>query len=573
MIIDRQQMRRAGEEVKRLQEQIETIEQQLNAKQGELNRAEKDLTHLEEVLEKEREILRQLNEKVAALEEAVRQANAQLETDLERLKELTDYLHQQEQLELQMQKAYEDQLTATNQAQDRANEADRQEREAQLAADQAAREQAHAQAVVGRLEAELNDNQRLLACLLVALAAALLLLVGSAIVAGVLILQIAAVKAAIARWENQLVAARNKLWQATSKNCNRTVQEHEEAGTRKRSADDALVVAGQHLATCKTNWENQIVVKNAAKVAVDEQNAVVQTDLERLNSVGEQLATAREEQSQQATRVHQIEIQVKEKKNHIVQLKAEQEALQLRQTEIETALRNAQTLAKEAEQRHEQAKTTVKNLNIQLNAKIIQINETNGSIQRKQSELDAARADYILKEKAVYQIKNKLSLITKELQAAADRKHKLNEEIQIQQTSIAAKNQQHESLRVQRESLERESAVLEGQKTALEKEVEGFHRQLNEQRQAIIEKTNEVHTVSNELQKRTHEKEQIEIRYREQTVQAQQIRARIDEYGEDLRQNEADLKTLQTKNDIQVTAQQVRNSVDPIDIQFNSHFQ
>ncbi|CAF5173649.1 unnamed protein product, partial [Rotaria magnacalcarata] len=97
--------------------------------------------NLEGLLQAEIEHLQEIDAVVARLEEELRQAKIKLDTALERLRQLTEHLHQQQQLELQIQRAYEAQVTATNLAQDRANEADRREREAKHAADKAIREQ------------------------------------------------------------------------------------------------------------------------------------------------------------------------------------------------------------------------------------------------------------------------------------------------------------------------------------------------------------------------------------------------------------------------------------------------
>lgn len=547
--------------MKRLQEQLETINQQLKAKQEEVIQAENELKDLEEVLRNEKEILEQLNANVAELEEAVHQAKAQLEADLECLRELTDYLHQQEQLELEMQKAYEDQLTATNQAQDRANEIDRQEREAELAADRAVREQLQAEAVVGRLESLLNASQIALALLLVALAVALSFFIIGEILASPILAEIVVVKLAIDTLKNQLNAAKTKSLEANTER-DRVLNEHERAKTEKQLPDQALVEEEQKLANCKTNWEKQIAVKNAAKDAVDQQNAIVQTDLEHLKDVQQELDTAREQQAQQATKVHKIEIQVKEKENQIKQLKAEQNALELRQEQTRNALEQAKTTLNQAEQRHEQAKTKLTGLEEQLKTKISQINDTNRLIQIKQTDLDKVRADYLLKEKAAYEIKNKLNLINKELETTADSKQKLNEQIQIQQKSISTKNKQSESLIAENKTLQGKLDVLGKEKVQLERQVEEFNQQLNKQNQVIIDKTYQMNTVLTNLEKKTHEKMQIEVRHAEHTAQAQHIRTQIDEYQTNIRQTEIDLQELQMERVNQAKAQKVNEFVD-----------
>ena len=187
---------------------------------------------------------------------------------------------------------------------------------------------------------------------------------------------------------NQLKnAAKQKLSQATDER-DRALNLHEQAKTERELAFEFLTKERNKLEICKTNQQKQIQVKNAAKITVNQQNVVVQNDIAHLKDVQHQLNTARENQTQQANKVNQIQVQVREKQYPIAQLNAEKEVLQLRQKQTQDELKQVDIDLQRAEQGHENAKTVLKNLQEQYQTKIDQIKDTNELFQSKQNQFE-----------------------------------------------------------------------------------------------------------------------------------------------------------------------------------------
>ncbi|CAF5090175.1 unnamed protein product, partial [Rotaria magnacalcarata] len=303
------------------------------------------------------------------------------------------------------QRAYEAQVTATNLAQDRANEADRREREAKHAADKAIREQQQAEAIVASIKSELSDAEISLAWALAALAAALLIPLAGEIAAIPILATIAALEVAIIALASKLNSAKNTLSQANSMR-DRALELHETSKTEKQKADETLTEEKNKLATAKTNWDKQIEAKNAAKKAVEKQTEVVTAATNHFKNVERQLADSKEQQTKQRTKVHNVEMQVKEKTVQVAQLKMERGALQLRQEQTQDAFNQAKTVFIQATIRDDKATRNLKDLKDKNEAKRGEIQEMKDLVDKKKAEVEKARADHLLAERKAQEAKN-----------------------------------------------------------------------------------------------------------------------------------------------------------------------
>ncbi|CAF3529973.1 unnamed protein product [Rotaria socialis] len=551
-----QELERAQRALERLRDQLKEIGKELSDKEAELTRAQMEQKNLEDLLQAEIKHLQEIDAVVARLEEELRQAKIKLDTALERLRQLTEHLHQQQQLELQMQRAYEAQVTATNLAQDRANEADRREREAKHAADKAIREQKQAEAIVASIKSELNDAEISLAWALAALATALLIPIAGEIAAIPILATIAALEVAIFALASKLNRAENTLSQANSMR-DRALELHETSKTEKQKADETLTEEKNKLATAKTNWDKQIEAKNAAKKAVETQTEVVTAATNHFKNVERQLADSKEQQTKQRTKVHNVEMQVKEKTVQVAQLKMERGALQLRQEQTQDAFNQANTVFIQATIRDDKATRNLKDLKDKNEAKRGEIQEMKDLVDKKKAEVEKARADHLLAERKAQEAKNEVGLIKQDLETAAKSATKSNEQIEAQKKMLIKEEEKSNTLARKKEILKEELENTRQKKEQLENRVQDLNKQLKIQNEAMMEKNNEVYNISTNLESKKQKQSQIEIHRIEHIAHAKRIQEQIADYQQVLDKNHADLEQAKKDKDTQENAQQV----------------
>ena len=293
---------------------IEQVANQLQINQDNLIECIKNLQeqkdqNIVETVRREKEILEDSNGVVAKFTENLRQAQDQLEIDNERLRRITNYLHRQEQLELELYEAYKTQITATDQAQDRFNQAQQQVREIEQATDTAIQQQQQTEDTIERLTNSLSADESKLTWLKGTLAASFLSPIAGAIVAIPMINKISACKTDINEWKAQLNTAKKRFSQIAVER-DRVLDAQGEVYMEQLLAYRNLRNERENLEICKTNWENQKSVINVAKLAVNEQNVRITNVSEQMKKIQYQLDAAREDQLQEIIKVNRIEGQM-----------------------------------------------------------------------------------------------------------------------------------------------------------------------------------------------------------------------------------------------------------------------
>lgn len=269
------------------------------------------------------------------------------------------------------------------------------------------------------------------------------------------------------------------------------------------------------------------------------------------------MGQAQENRTQQANKVNQIQVQLKEKQNQVVRLNAENEALKLRQTQTQNDLEQANKVLQQAKQSHVNAETNLENLQKTYRTKIKQIEDTEQLIKTKQNQLEKARSKYFDAERTVNEIKSKLNRINQDIEKTTKNKQELNKQIEIQQKNLSTKQQESTNLRAKKTTLQNEIDRTKKAKLELEDQVETAREQLNAQNETMLNKTKQIHKVSIHLNNTKQQKSQIKAQHQNLTVQAELTRTQIAEYEQRLQQNQVDLDKLQIAENNQLKVQQI----------------
>ncbi|CAK9188680.1 unnamed protein product [Sphagnum troendelagicum] len=104
---DKEVIERAEVEVDRLRSELNQVTEQLQAKQAELFKAEQQKAQLEATLDQEKQVLQHFAEAVQRLEQTVTKAKSELDAAIQSLNQKTERFRQEEQTELEKQKAVE----------------------------------------------------------------------------------------------------------------------------------------------------------------------------------------------------------------------------------------------------------------------------------------------------------------------------------------------------------------------------------------------------------------------------------------------------------------------------------
>lgn len=308
-----------------------------------------------------------------------------------------------------MQNTHAEQVTATEQTQNKANEADQREKEAKQVVDKALRKQNEADVIIKCLESESSFDERELQLAVTTHYSALDR--GDLLTANQAKFRMDDLRKVIATRNSKLAEARNAFSQAKSE-LTRTQGLHKQSETDKKMADQNLIEEKRKLNDCKTNWDKQITVKNESKSELEKQKTVVTTATNKMENVRDQLINSIKQQAQQRINVENIDNQLKEKTVQVTQLKVEHEALQSQQKEIQ----ETKIVLNQAAQKNNQAVIDLNKIQDENKAKNKQVEETNSLVTKKQTELENMQSDYSRKEQLSHETKNKSKLIDQDLQ-------------------------------------------------------------------------------------------------------------------------------------------------------------
>ena len=87
--------------------------------------------------------------------------------------------------------------------------------------------------------------------------------------------------------------------------------------------------------------------------------------------------------------------------------------------------------------------------------------------------------------------------------------------------------------------------------------MENLRTELNEQNEAMVNRTKQIHRVAMNLDHTKHQKSQIEVEYADQIDRAKRIQTQIAEYEQNLQENQTELNQLEEQRDNQLQAQRV----------------
>lgn len=543
-----QALQQAENEVERLHNELKELARQLADKHVELNQAEQEERKLKMALDARQRELEEINQSIQKLEQDLTQAKSRLDTAIASLTRMQETLHREEQLELERQKAVEQQTTVVNEATNQVNETSLKAAQAREAANEATRAQLEAQSVVDDLDYQLDIAATALALALAAVAAtatAIWIPYVGQVAAAALTTFIIARKAAIAILSSKLGAAKSRCEQVTRRR-NELLTVHRTAEAKKQQACENLDRQKQVLQQTTTAWKQQIEKKNAAKQAVERQTEVMKNATVVHENVLHNLENAKQKQFIKTNEVHEAEMQLNRQRAQIEILNSEVNDLQKRKDATQHALNNAKATLTNAQKRSEKADLHLKTLNEQRVKKETEVKNTEKSVEAKQQEILKSQTQHAIKQENAWRAANKVALIQQDLDVAGKNLDDIKEEIRLQTDKLTNENGRQEQLKINQKTIENKLDEATREKERVQQQIEHYKTELNEQNSMMIQKKQEIYSAVAALEIKKQQKSDLKNRHDQYATRRSKILDEVHEYSQALEQNKENALVVET---------------------------
>ncbi|CAF1473835.1 unnamed protein product [Adineta steineri] len=489
------------EEVIRLQNEVSKIGDDLQKKTDELNKANELKFSLDKDLESKQKELKQAKQHVIDMTAQLQTAAVQLEQAVQQLGRDKETLVQAKKKEDEIHKVFDHQQAKVNQADkmviQRTDEESRAQREYDevLRAEQDAHnnlrcDEAEAQSReddVRRAEEEVASIER------------------STSDTG-----LSEARTRLDRYETELrdcksrVNASQRQFDRRKQTCEQKYKTYQQAIRNKTEAQNTLKTESTIFETRRTEWQQQIPVRETADKEVIEQTKVKDRATKTYDDLKRRLDEAKIVQTNREGHLRDATAKVQKQTEQITLLTIQQKGIQDQHQENQTKLLYATKAKQTADTQHQNAIETEKTTVRTLNEKQSLLKSKSEDLQQAESKLEAKNAELLSKERTLLEAKNKLTAIEDVLKMLEMPIAELQEQMDKQELLLKDERQKLVTCAEKRGRVDKKVETSIAERKKMEEEHNRFKKELRVKNQTMQDKDDQV-TKANNRVKKAHE--------------------------------------------------------------------